>query len=89
MTLHKTENAWKPGVKGGGDTNGDSEDNVMKDLAKKARGILNKLTPQRFDTLVEQFGNLEIDTEDKLKLCMELVFEKVKNPTDERLFFLL
>ena len=76
VTLHKTENAWKPAVKASNAENGD-EANAMTDLAKKARGILNKLTPQRFDTLVDQFDKLEIDTEDKLKLCMELVFEKV------------
>ena len=46
-------------------------------LARKARGILNKLCPQKFDILVDKFNDLEIDTEEKLRLCMELVFEKV------------
>ena len=46
-------------------------------LLRKARGILNKLCPQKFDILVTKFQDLQIDTESKLKACMELVFEKV------------
>jgi len=46
-------------------------------LLRKARGILNKLCPQKFDILVDKFNELQIDTEDKLRVCMELVFEKV------------
>ncbi len=79
VELNKAENAWKPGVKkgpgGGPETNGDLED-AMEVLRKKARAILNKLTPQKFDKLVEDFDKLPIDTEEKLKSCMQLVFEK-------------
>ena len=50
----------------------------MATLSRKARGILNKLCPQKFDILVEKFKELQIDTEEKLRLCMELVFEKVR-----------
>ena len=51
-------------------------------LLRKARGILNKLCPQKFDILVEKFNTeLQIDSEEKLRLCMELVFEKVKDVT--------
>ncbi len=46
-------------------------------MLRKARGILNKLCPQKFDILVEKFNELQIDTEEKLRVCMELVFEKV------------
>jgi len=44
---------------------------------RKARGILNKLCPQRFEKLVEQFAQLKIDSEQKTRACMELIFEKV------------
>ena len=44
---------------------------------RKARGILNKLCPQKFDILVEKFNELQIDDEDKLRSCIELIFEKV------------
>ena len=85
VSLHKTENAWKPTVKADKTAeNGGSEADALTELSKKARGILNKLTPQRFDTLVDQFDKLEIDTEEKLKLCMELVFEKVRGEKQDQ-----
>jgi len=77
VELNKAENAWKPTVKKKvtGELNG-GDDDPMAEIAKKARSILNKLTPQKFDKLVETFNELPIDNEEKLRLCMELVFEK-------------
>ena len=78
VELKKAENAWKPSVKkasAGGETNGDTED-PLQELLRRSRAILNKLTPQKFEKLVESFNELPIDTEEKLKACMELVFEK-------------
>ena len=49
----------------------------MAVLERRSRAILNKLTPQKFDKLVQQFKELDIDTIEKLTMCMELVFEKV------------
>ena len=77
VDLHQSDNAWKPTkLKGNED-----ESVVVEDegaiLERKSRAILNKLTPQKFDTLVNQFKELEIDDESKLQMCMELVFEKV------------
>lgn len=71
VKLHKADNAWTPGSKAPDDK--ESELNV---LLKKVRAILNKLTPQKFSTLVVQFKELDIDSEEKLVSCMELVFEK-------------
>ena len=45
-------------------------------LKKKVRAILNKLCPQKFDILVEQFTALPITTQVHLQECMELIFEK-------------
>jgi translation initiation factor 4G len=76
VQLHKADNAWTPGAlakKKGADVKQDELD----DLAKKVRAILNKLTPQKFTTLVEQFQELPIDSEAKLSKSMELIFEKV------------
>ena len=70
--LHEAENAWKPRQQ-----LNENEDNEMAVLERKVRAILNKLTPQKFDKLVAQFKEQEIDTKDKLEMCMELVFEKV------------
>ena len=74
VELHSAENAWKPSVKGAkAENGGDARD----DLAKKARAILNKLTPQKFDTLVGKFDELKIENEDDLGMIIGLVFEKV------------
>ena len=48
-----------------GEQNG--EETEMQTLERKARAILNKLTPQKFDTLVGKFQELGINTEDKLQ----------------------
>ena len=50
---------------------------VLQELYKKVRSILNKLTPQWFQTLVQQIMDLEIDNEERLKGTIDLVFEKV------------
>ena len=68
--LHEAENAWKPRKL-------DENEDEMAVLERKVRAILNKLTPQKFDKLVAQFKELQIDTAEKLEMCMELVFEKV------------
>lgn len=76
VKLNKAENAWKPAVKDKKDGKPPPELSEMDDLKKKVLAILNKLTPQKFQTLVDRFQDLPIDTQDKLGVCMELVFEK-------------
>jgi len=71
VKLHKADNAWLPGKKTVEEKNSD-----LEVLLKRVRAILNKLTPQKFSTLVVQFQQLDIDNEEKLVSCMELVFEK-------------
>lgn len=39
--------------------------------------ILNKLTPQKFKTLVEQITVLDIDTPERLEGVIDRIFEKV------------
>merc|ERR1712189_94892 len=39
-------------------------------------GILNKLTPEKFNRLVEQMKALEINTTDKLRGVIDIIFEK-------------
>lgn len=48
----------------------------MQDLYKKFRGILNKLTPQKFDTLLDKVKHLEINNQKRLEGVIDLVFEK-------------
>lgn len=39
--------------------------------------MLNKLTPQKFNTLVDQVRALTVDTPERLQGVINLVFEKV------------
>ena len=75
MKLKEAENAWKPTVKADGKGKEESLDE-LEVLAKRVRAILNKLCPQKFDTLVNQFMELPIDNMEKMTKAMELVFEK-------------
>lgn len=49
---------------------------VVQELFRKVRSILNKLTPQKFNQLMKQVTDLTIDTEERLKGVIDLVFEK-------------
>ncbi|XP_026465657.1 eukaryotic translation initiation factor 4 gamma 3-like isoform X2 [Ctenocephalides felis] len=74
VKLHETENAWKPSHMKNVNVNDDSRQ--TEELYKKVRGVLNKLTPQKFETLVRQVRDLDINTTERLKGVMDLVFEK-------------
>lgn len=73
VKLHTTDNAWRPKASV---TANDPEEQQTLDLLKKIRGILNKLTPQKYDDLVNQIMSFKVDTEDRLKRVLDLVFEK-------------
>lgn len=75
--MRLAENAWKPMKRSAGD-NGDDED---ENLLKKFRGILNKLTPEKFDTLLNQVKALEINSVTRLSEVTSLVLEKALNDT--------
>lgn len=47
-----------------------------QELLRRVRSILNKLTPQMFQQLMKQVMELSIDTEERLKGVIDLVFEK-------------
>ncbi|KAM4702706.1 eukaryotic translation initiation factor 4 gamma 3 isoform 6-T6 [Rhinophrynus dorsalis] len=73
--LKKSENAWKPSVKR--DSLADDPENIKTQaLFRKVRSILNKLTPQMFNQLMKQVADLTVDTEERLKGVIDLVFEK-------------
>uniref|UniRef100_A0A8B9GRP3 Eukaryotic translation initiation factor 4 gamma, 3a n=1 Tax=Astyanax mexicanus TaxID=7994 RepID=A0A8B9GRP3_ASTMX len=75
VQLKKAENAWKPGMKREAATE-DQETQKTQDVLKKVRSILNKLTPQMFTPLMKQVTDLTINTEERLKGVIDLVFEK-------------
>ncbi|XP_056129104.1 eukaryotic translation initiation factor 4 gamma 3 isoform X2 [Lampris incognitus] len=75
VQLKKAENAWRPGMKREG-LSDDPETQKTQELFRKVRSILNKLTPQMFNQLMKQVTDLTIDTEERLKGVIDLVFEK-------------
>lgn len=82
VKLNETENAWKPSSVGQqSQLNQNSSDlpddeRSTADLFKKVRSILNKLTPEKFDQLVSQLKNCNIDSPSRLLGVIELIFEK-------------
>ena len=50
---------------------------TFQELYRKVRSILNKLTPQKFQTLTQQIIELDIDTAERLEGAIDLIFEKV------------
>lgn len=84
MELNKAEKAWKPAVKMAGsrgtgpeeEESDDPEQAKTQELFKRVRSILNKLTPQMFQQLMKQVTDLTIDTEERLKGVIDLIFEK-------------
>ncbi|XP_068619997.1 eukaryotic translation initiation factor 4 gamma 3-like isoform X2 [Battus philenor] len=74
VKLNQTKDAWKPTrLK---NANLSEEDFKTQELYKKFRGILNKLTPQKFDTLMEKVKTLEINNQSRLQGIIDLVFQK-------------
>uniref|UniRef100_A0A673H1M3 Eukaryotic translation initiation factor 4 gamma 1-like n=1 Tax=Sinocyclocheilus rhinocerous TaxID=307959 RepID=A0A673H1M3_9TELE len=82
VELNQAENAWTPSVKkqgrerGGEEDKEDSEAVKTQELFRRVRSILNKLTPQMFQQLMKQVTELTIDTEERLKGVIDLIFEK-------------
>jgi len=44
---------------------------------RKLRSILNKLTLEKMQKLMQQVNELNIDTDERLKGCIDVIFEKV------------
>lgn len=74
VKLNEVDSAWKP-TRFRKET-ADEEEARTQELYKKFRGILNKLTPQKFDTLLERVKTLEINNQKRLEGVIDLVFEK-------------
>ncbi|XP_071998477.1 eukaryotic translation initiation factor 4 gamma 1 isoform X2 [Engystomops pustulosus] len=75
VQLNKAEKAWKPTNKRASEED-DPEGIKTQELFRRVRSILNKLTPQMFQQLMKQVQDLAIDTEDRLKGVIDLIFEK-------------
>lgn len=71
VELHRAMNPWMRPRKVDEDL---SEEKV---LFCKLQGILNKLTPQKFQTLAKQALTLKIDSEPRIKGCIDKIFNVV------------
>ena len=76
VELHKAEQRWVPVAKGR-PKELTEEEKMTAELYRKFQAILNKLTPQKFQSLAEQALQLTIDTEDRLKGVIDKIFTKV------------
>lgn len=72
VKLRTCDNAWVP-IRRGNQT---QEEEDLDWVLKRVRSILNKLTPENFNTLQTQMETITIDTEEKLAGVTSLVFEK-------------
>ena len=50
---------------------------LLQAVIRQFRAILNKLTPQKFQTLITQILQLPINSELRLKNAIDTIFEKV------------
>ncbi|KAM3866246.1 eukaryotic translation initiation factor 4 gamma 1-like [Diretmus argenteus] len=78
VQLNKAEKAWKPSVRKVTRPveTGKKESVETQEVFRQFRSILNKLTPQMFERLRKKVTELPIDTEERLKGVMDLIFEK-------------
>lgn len=76
VKLRESANAWRPRFLQKQEEALDEESKKTKELFKKFRSVLNKLTPDNFSALVEQVKAYEIDTEERLDGCIKILFEK-------------
>lgn len=74
VELKTTANPWKRTM----DAKEDAPQEFLdtESLKKKFRSILNKLTPNNFDSLAQSVTKLNIDTESKLGDVIDIVFAK-------------
>ncbi|XP_059417000.1 E3 ubiquitin/ISG15 ligase TRIM25-like isoform X7 [Carassius carassius] len=76
-SLNKVENVWKPSVKCSSLTDEDRPESLKtQELFNRVWSVLNQLTPQMFQPLMKQMMKLTIDTEERLKGVIGLIYEK-------------
>ncbi|KAI8599107.1 hypothetical protein EDD21DRAFT_169515 [Dissophora ornata] len=86
VPLEKTENAWTPTANATQTVSTTGEEPLSQDVvARKVKGLLNKLTLEKFDSISDKvidIANMSVRENDgaTLKHCIKLIFEKA---TDE------
>ena len=67
--LAVSENRWVPG----------GDHTKLATVCKQVKGILNKMTPQRFEKLSTQLCDIEMESTEMQSELIALVFEKVSS----------
>lgn len=65
-------NAYRPHYLG----DGTEDDKLDEKLFRNVRSMLNKLTPQNFNSLITRFKELEINSENRMVGVIKLIFQK-------------
>lgn len=74
MHLKRIDNAWVPlRIQS---ANLPPDDLKTFNIVSSVRGVLNKLTPEKFGKLIDMIKELDIDTPTRLQEVISLVFEK-------------
>ena len=76
LGLRKSENPWIHWSDC--QEKGSEEDQKTTELYRKFQAILNKLTPQKFQTLAMQALLLEINTKERLIRVVDMIFTRVR-----------
>ncbi|XP_042560008.1 uncharacterized protein LOC122129052 isoform X3 [Clupea harengus] len=78
MQLRRAEKPWKPQRRRGDPEEGgnDPQESQTQELLLRVRIVLNKLTPQRFQPLMQRLAEMPINSEHRLKGVVEMVFQR-------------
>jgi translation initiation factor 4G len=68
--LSTSDNGWKRNI--------GAQSSKLDAVKKQIKGVLNKMTPQRFDKLVGQLCAIEMESVEMQEALIALVFEKVR-----------
>lgn len=76
VELKTAEKPWKPELEVEKTKINEHCEMDTKRLLKVFRGHLNKLTPQKYDSLIEKIGALDLNGPERLNSVIDLVFDK-------------
>lgn len=76
MEIKTAEKPWKPELETEKTKAIESGEIDTQRLLKLFRGLLNKITPQKYDSIIEKIEALDLGGDDRLKSVIDLVFDK-------------
>ncbi len=89
VDLHKAAKPWMPVRAVEPERPLTEEEKTTQEIYRKFQGILNELTPQKFQALAEQALKLEINTEERLRGVIDKIFTNVGEAKGDYMRFFL